>query len=125
MGDGGDPPIYSYRVNTVYYNPGVYYEPPVNPCNFSAHLPSQTNWSAVRTDGLKIDASCNLNSGTKNLLTTYPERVYCDTRGTATLTALNKTSGTGQYRCKQNGVDQRTPLADYPGDYDWPETSGN
>lgn len=125
MGDGGDPPIYSYRINTVYYNPGVYYEPPVNPCNFSAHLPSQTNWSAVRTDGLKIDASCNQTSGTKNLLTTYPERVYCDTRGTATLSALNKTSGSGQYRCKQNGVDQRTPLATYSGDYDWPETTGD
>jgi type IV pilus assembly protein PilY1 len=125
MGDGGDPPIYSYRINTVYYNPGVYYEPPVNPCNFSAHLPSQTNWSAVRTDGLKIDASCNQTSGTKNLLTTYPERVYCDTRGTATLSALNKTSGSGQYRCKQNGVDQRTPLANYSGDYDWPETTGD
>ncbi|MDP2247589.1 MAG: PilC/PilY family type IV pilus protein [Nitrosomonadales bacterium] len=125
MGDGGDPPIYSYRINTVYYNPGVYYEPPVNPCNFSAHLPSQTNWSSVRTDGLKIDASCNQTTGTTNLVTQYPERVYCDVHGTTTLTALSKTSGGGQYMCKQNGVDQRTPLATYPGDYDYPETTGD
>jgi type IV pilus assembly protein PilY1 len=122
QGDGGDPPIYSYRINTVYYNPAVYYEPPVNPCNFSAHLPSQTSWSAVRTDGLALNASCGQTSGTKNLLTTYPERVYCNTRGTATLTALSKTSGSGQYLCKQNGIDQ---IAGVEGDYDYPQTTGN
>lgn len=120
MGDGGDPPIFSYRINTVYYNPAVYYEPPVNPCNFSEHLPSQTNWSSVRTDGLKIDASCNQTSGTRDLLTTYPERVYCNSSGvgSTTLTTLNSGSRT----CKQNGIDQ---IAGVEGDYDYPQTTGN
>ncbi|PKO25705.1 MAG: hypothetical protein CVU35_02880 [Betaproteobacteria bacterium HGW-Betaproteobacteria-8] len=120
MGDGGDPPIFSYRINTVYYNPAVYYEPPVNPCNFSEHLPSQTNWASVRTDGLKIDASCNQTSGTRDLLTTYPERVYCNSSGVGrdTLTTLNSGSRT----CKQNGIDQ---IAGVDGDYDYPQTTGN
>jgi len=120
MGEGGDPPIYSYRVNTVYYNPGVYYQPPVNPCNFSANLPSQTNWSNVRTNGLLINGSCTQTSGTKDLLTTYPERVYCNGAGvgSATLSTLNS----GSIACKQNGIDQLTGVS---GDYDYPQTTGD
>ncbi|CAG0980707.1 Type IV pilus biogenesis factor PilY1 [Methylophilaceae bacterium] len=121
MGEGGDPPIYSYQVNTIYYDPGIRYMPPVNPCNVSENLPSQTSATSVREDGLKIDSSCNQTSSTRNITTTYPERVYCDVSGSGTLTALSKTSGSGQYMCKRNGVDHiGAATTDH---YDYPNTN--
>jgi type IV pilus assembly protein PilY1 len=114
IGIGGDPPIYSAKVNTVYYNPEITYEPPVNPCNLSARLPSQTNWSQVLTDGLLLNNSCGQTSSTANIVSQYPERVYCNASGTATLNSLPNT-------CRRNGIDAGNP--EYTGDYDYPDNT--
>lgn len=109
---GGDPPFYSYQFNAVYYNPMVSYTPPVNPCDVSQTLPSMTSanangWQSVRLLGHQVNTSCVQNSGVFNVLSGYPERVYC--------------SGS---TCKRNGIDQRdSNSSDYDnsdGDYDWP-----
>jgi type IV pilus assembly protein PilY1 len=122
VGDGGDPPIYSYRINTVYYNPSIYYQPPVNPCNLSASLPSQTDWTKVRDNGLDINETCGQTSSEVNITNAYPERVYCDVSG-GVVTALSKTSGSGKYACKRNGIDHiGAANTDH---YDYPNNTGN
>lgn len=110
---GGDPPFTSPFFNGVYYNPAVLYTPPTSPCDTSQKLPQMNatntgNWAAVRTNGLAIDSSCNPTSGTINLVTHYPETVYCTSPGD---------SPTGS-NCKRNGIDQITGVA---GDYDYPD----
>ena len=114
---GGDPPIYSYQVNTIYYNPTVSYTPPVSPCDVAQNLPSMNSantngWRAVRIVGHALNSSCGQNSSTANILTSYPELYYCtDSNGNT---------------CKRNGVtaDQRVGTGgiydNSDGDYDWP-----
>ena len=58
MVDGGDPPFYSFYHNATYYNPNITYTPPVNPCDPTSNLPSQTTWTAVRTNGHTMNTSC-------------------------------------------------------------------
>ncbi|HYG12915.1 MAG TPA: pyrrolo-quinoline quinone, partial [Methylophilaceae bacterium] len=110
--DGGDPPFYSPQFNTSYYNPTIRYSPPPNPCNPSQSLPSMTDWTEVLVQGHAIDASCVQTAahGKVNLLTQYPERVYC---------ARADSSVDGD-SCKQNGIDD-TDRSD--GDYDYPISS--
>lgn len=109
--------MYSYQVNTIYYNPNVSYTPPVSPCDASQNLPSMngtnTNgWRAVRVAGHSLNSSCEQNSATANILASYPELYYC--------------TGTNGNTCKRNGIaaDQRQGTGgDYDnsdGDYDWP-----
>lgn len=123
---GGDPPVYSYRFNSSYYNPWIRYLPPVSPCDPATNLPSMTaantsNWTAVRTKGHDIDGSCNLASSTANLVSDYPESVYC---------SASNSSVTGN-NCKRNGIDNANinflGAYDYPngtsnGDFRWPKT---
>lgn len=116
---GGDPPIYSYQVNTIYYNPHVSYTPPVSPCDASQNLPSMNSansngWKAVRVVGHALNNSCDQNSATANILAAYPELYYC--------------TGTNGNTCKRNGKDQRADTGgaydNWDGDYDWPYASG-
>lgn len=104
MTDGGDPPFYSFYHNGTYYNPNITYTPPVNPCDPTSNLPSQTTWTAVRTNGHTMNTSCGQTSGTVNIQTAFPERVYCNSNGTT---------------CKRNGVDYRSS-GSYD-DYDFPD----
>jgi type IV pilus assembly protein PilY1 len=115
---GGDPPFYSYRFNGIYYNPGIRYLPPVSPCDPATNLPSMTaantsNWTAVRTKGHDIDGSCNLDSSTTNLVSDYPESVYC---------SASNSSVTGN-NCKRNGIDNAS--TDFLGAYDYPNGTSN
>lgn len=116
---GGDPPVYSYQVNTIYYNPSISYTPPVSPCDASQNLPSMTSansngWKSVRVVGHALNSSCVQNSATANILTAYPELYYC--------------TSTNGNTCKRNGIDQRTGTGgtfdNSDGDYDWPYSSG-
>lgn len=110
--EGGDPPVFSPQFNTIYYNPEIRYAPPVSPCDPSQTLPSMTagnssNWTAVAIQGHQINDICSQTSGTTNLVTGYPERVYC-----------NSLSATSLSDCRRNGINASTA---YPGDYDYPD----
>lgn len=116
---GGDPPVYAYQANALYYNPNVLYTPPVNPCDASQNLPSMTGantngWRSVKLVGHSLNSSCVQQSGGFNLLAAYPELYYC--------------TGSGGSKCKRNGIQQRTPnngtYDNSNGDYDWPYADG-
>lgn len=112
--EGGDPPVFSPQFNTIYYNPAIRYAPPVSPCDPSQTLPSMTagntsNWTTVSIQGHKIDDNCGQTSGTTNLATDYPERMYCSSSST-----------TNMSNCRRNGIDASTL---YAGDYDYPDTT--
>lgn len=109
--DGGDPPFYSPQFNTSYYNPEIRYLPPVNPCSPADNLPSMTDGSAVRVQGHQLDANCTQTSATVNLLSNYPERVYCS----------SSNSGVTGTNCKRNGIDVPATSRNHSGDYDFPD----
>lgn len=126
----GEPPFYSAQYNSAYYDPKIRYEPAVNPCDPSSNLPEMdslnTNgWTAVRTNGLSITATCALNSGTANILSTYPEMVFCN--------SANPGGGsTSTVNCRRNGINQLVAgaagaggnaytAAQVIGDYDFPD----
>lgn len=74
----GDPAFYASAFNGVYYNPMVDYTAPANP-DGSTKTPVDTTkstvspWDKVPRDGYKIQ-----DTGSINLVTSYPERVACD-----------------------------------------------
>lgn len=112
--EGGDPPVFSPQFNTIYYNPEIRYAPPVSPCDPSQTLPGMTagntsNWTAVAVQGHQINDTCGQTSGTTNLVTGYPERIYCNSSSTNTMSD-----------CRRNGIDVSTL---YVGDYDYPDTT--
>lgn len=134
-----EPPQYSNRVNSLFYDPKVNYEPPPWPKNLTSavvsdrFLPSMNrantaNWTSVRVDGTKLDASGNPyigNNGTTCQLTTnnrlacnntyrapngnydfkqWREMVYCETPDIPSLnkdTGLPFTGATSALRDKQ------------------------
>ncbi|HEU4709145.1 MAG TPA: pyrrolo-quinoline quinone, partial [Methylophilaceae bacterium] len=106
--EGGDPPVYSYFFNTIYYNPNILYSPPVNPCNTAQTLAAMSDPTAVRVKGHQIDGSCNQTSSTVNIKNYFPERVYCKSSGSS-VTGSN---------CKRNGIDASNT---FTGDYDYPD----
>lgn len=118
---GGDPPIYSPFVNAIYYNPAISYTPPVSPCDVSQTLPTMNSvntngWKAVRVVGHAIDNNtCVQSSTTANILTQYPERIYCGT-------VYNSKTKKDETVCKQNGLDK--PNGSTRG-YDWPDSTYN
>lgn len=107
---GGDPPSYSHLVNTVYYNPSISYTPPVSPCNTAQNLPSMTDWTKVRIRGHLIDDSCVQTSSTINLVSNYPEHIYCKK-------GVDDDDFDDSTQCKRNGIHD----GNYAGDYDWPD----
>ena len=82
----GDPPYMSPDFNKQYYNPEIVYTPPVTWDGVSydsQNAANTTNWTAVKTDGFNEQ---NLNqfeasATTVNLITQYPERVFCNSQG--------------------------------------------
>ena len=73
----GDPPYYSSAFNRVYYNPMINYVPPVNADGTSKT--SYSSWTNVPKDGYGIQST-----STVNLVTSYPERVACETENDST-----------------------------------------
>jgi len=82
----GDPPMMSTDVNTQYYNPEVRYYPAVNydgsPMS-SMTAANTSNWTSVPTDGVSSGTNdfrrdtLGSNATTANIVTGYPDRVWC------------------------------------------------
>lgn len=131
----GDPPFMSPDFNRQYYNPEVYYAPPVDYDGgdrstqfMSGTAANTTNWTSVRTDGFNVQ---NLNqfensATTVNLTMQYPERVFCDAQSaTATDTAHCKRNTSGYdypsigytYGCTTSGCSRNSPPYTNPPKY--------
>ncbi|MGH6623448.1 MAG: hypothetical protein ACREBN_05725, partial [Burkholderiaceae bacterium] len=116
----GNPPWYATQVNSLYYNPLVTYFPAVSSTG-TAMTSYGSPWTAVKTNAFVGTTTINLVSG-------YPEIVYCkDPDDSATSSD-----------CKRNGIDTGNPFiynststngypnGTSPGNYRYPVTrSGN
>lgn len=79
----GDPPYMSSDFNKQYYNPAIYYRPPIKHDGAiidTTELPSQNaantnNWQQVKRDGFSIQST-----STSDLVTGYPDRVWCTSK---------------------------------------------
>lgn len=79
----GDPPYMSSDFNKQYYNPAIYYRPPIKHDGTiidTTELPSQnaantSNWQQVLKDGFGVQ-----ETGTIDLVTGYPDRVWCTSK---------------------------------------------
>jgi type IV pilus assembly protein PilY1 len=91
-GQQGDPPYYAAQFNGVYYNPNVYYPPGVTATG--ATMTSYTSLNSGAWTNVPNDAYGSIG-GSINLVTGFPEAVYCDS------TSVNPPSS----HCKRNGVD--------------------
>lgn len=112
--EGGDPPVYSYVFNTIYYNPNIRYTPPINPCDTSKTLASMDNPTSVRVYGHKLDDSCIPDATIVDLTSNYPELVYCKASSSSVVTG----------DCKRNGLDpDASNTYPYAGDYDYPNAT--
>jgi type IV pilus assembly protein PilY1 len=76
----GMPAYNAAQFNTIHYNPTITYTPPVNydGTSFESYN-TNAEWQAVPNDGFGIQFS-----GTTNLLTQYPDYVYCTTNSPST-----------------------------------------
>lgn len=74
----GDPPYMSPDFNAAYYNPEVTYQAAVNADGTS--LGNQDDLSSVKTDpyGQQQRDQLGVAATTRNLTSSYPEKVYCD-----------------------------------------------
>jgi len=78
----GDPPFMSPDLNTIYYNPAIYYRPAVN--FDGTEKPNQnaantSSWTSVRTDEYNVENKDQVGNTTNftDLATGYPDRVWC------------------------------------------------
>lgn len=70
------PPFLSPDFNSIYYNPDIYYKPPVNSDGTSK--PSQGSpWTSVKDDAYGIQSTASTN-----LITNYPDLDWCTTART-------------------------------------------
>jgi type IV pilus assembly protein PilY1 len=95
--DLGDPPFMSPDLNTMYYSPEILYSPGKNFNGTDMNTQNSANttaWSSVRTDMYNVvNTNQEGNSNTYvNLVTGYPDRVWCKT--------TSDTAGSGN--CKTN-----------------------
>ena len=106
----GHPPYNSSEFNSIYYNPAITYTPRLD--GLGAQKPSMTSaytsgWTQVdvdaygiqKTDQLGNTISSNKISLVPNIARTvgYPDRVWCNSTGTKTVTQMMDTT-----QCKQN-----------------------
>jgi len=92
-----DPPYYAYQFNGVYYNPNVYYPPGVTATG--ASMTSYSSANSTAWTRVKNDAYGTVN-GTINLVTGFPEAVFCDSSSVSPPST----------HCKRNGVDTANPF---------------
>ena len=73
----GYPPYFSPEFNFQYYSPDITYTPGVN--SLGASFGNQTTFTAVKTDpyGVQQNNQAGTAMTTENLLTNYPDVVYC------------------------------------------------
>ena len=100
--DVGDPPYMSPDFNTQYYNPEVTYSPPVY--HDGSSYPSQnaantSNWTSVATDpfGKQQYDIREIDTVTTNLVTGFPERIWCNANSSSTFSDSSNTS-----KCRRN-----------------------
>ncbi len=105
--EAGDVPLMTPQVNTQYYNPEFRYFPAVNhdgTSKLTMNAANTANWTAVPTDAVSTGTTVfqkttlDMHGGqgvvaTVNLVTGYPDRVYCNT---------NSRSATDTTNCKVN-----------------------
>jgi type IV pilus assembly protein PilY1 len=85
----GDPPYFSNAFNGVYYNPTINYRPPTNSDGTSkTNYNTAALWTAVKNDGYNVQST-----NSTNLLTSYPERKWCNTSGSC----LSAIDASGNY----------------------------
>jgi len=94
----GMPPYYAAQFNGVYYNPQISYAPPLN-ANGTSMAAQGSPWTAVKVDGYGVSSTATLN-----LITSYPEIVYCNTTSTTTADLSNPA------KCRRNGIDTTNPF---------------
>ncbi len=88
----GDPPFASPDFNGIYYNPNIFYRPGAN-----ANSTDMTSMTAANTvNWTKVPTDPYLSFATTNLVTGYPDRVWCADPADAA------TSG----NCRQNSAYQ-------------------
>lgn len=81
----GDPPFMSADFNHMYYDPSVLYAVPINADQTSKtvmNAANTSNWTAVPNDAYGVQAT-----GTKNLVTNYPDRVWGGAVNTGSINA--------------------------------------
>jgi type IV pilus assembly protein PilY1 len=89
----GNPPWYAYDFNTIYYNPQIRYAPAIDG-NGNLMASYGAPWTNVRVNAF-------VGSSTINLVSGYPEVVYC----------LNSTdSPTDPTNCRRNGINTGNPF---------------
>ncbi|MDH3437599.1 MAG: PilC/PilY family type IV pilus protein, partial [Betaproteobacteria bacterium] len=89
----GRPPYYAAQFNTIYYNPQLTYTPGVDALGVS--LGNATPTAA-------LDNPYATTSTTKDVTTTWPETVWCDTSTRSGAELLDPA------KCKRNGIDTPT-----------------
>lgn len=100
--DVGDPPYMSPDFNTQYYNPAITYTPPIDHAGVSynsQNAANTTNWTAVATDpyGKQQYDIRKKSVTTTNLVTGFPDRVWCNNNNSATFDDKANTS-----KCRRN-----------------------
>ena len=93
VGLEGNPPWYSAQFNYIYYNPQTTYGPAVN-ADGTSRQRFGSPWTAVRKDAFG-------STDTINLVTGYPEIVYCKN---------SNDSPTSTTNCRRNGIDTTNPF---------------
>ncbi len=96
----GDPPFMAHQYNKQYYNPAITYQPSLNYDGTAKTSYTGTSaatggvgWTAVPYDAYGIQSTSTIN-----LVTSYPDKVWCTTAGdTASDTTLCKRNGGYNY----------------------------
>jgi len=89
----GNPPWYAYQINTIYYNPQITYTPAVDG-NGNLMTSYGSPWSSVKVNAF-------VGNTTINLVTGYPEIVYCKN---------DDDNPTSTNNCRRNGIDTGNPF---------------
>ncbi len=93
VGTEGNPPWYAYQLNTIYYNPQIRYRPAVDG-NGNEMQSYGSPWTSVKVNAF-------VGSSTINLVSGYPELVYCKNYNDSPTSTTN---------CRRNGVDTGNPF---------------
>lgn len=109
-----EPPRAAAKIQQLFYDPTVNYEPPPAPNGLSNTYPNNllssmnkantNSWTLVRSDGTKLNAAGNQNSGYKNIAVgTFIDMVFCDTPNRPAAYATDQLWHESN-RCKKNDL---------------------
>jgi len=110
--EAGDPPLMTADLNTQYYNPDIRYYPGVNydgSSMQSMNAANTANWTAVPTDAISVSSlntfrrdTLDMNGAgstvtTSNLVTNYPDRVWCTSQSASATGSSCRVNGAYSY----------------------------